>query len=57
MRFLAGHRDTRMVERHYGHVAPSYEIDAIRAGAPEDRYRERGYQPGEMRLIATLRGP
>jgi hypothetical protein len=29
-----GHRDTRMVERHYGHLAPSYEIDAIHAGAP-----------------------
>lgn len=29
-----GHRDTRMVEKHYGHLAPSYEADAIRAGAP-----------------------
>ena len=29
-----GHRDTRMVERHYGHLAPSYEADAIRAAAP-----------------------
>lgn len=28
-----GHRDTRMVEKHYGHLAPSYEADAIRAGA------------------------
>ncbi len=29
-----GHCDTRMVERHYGHLAPSYIADAIRAGAP-----------------------
>ncbi len=29
-----GHRDTRMVEKHYGHLAPSYVADAIRAGAP-----------------------
>ena len=28
------HADTRMVERHYGHLAPSYVADAIRAGAP-----------------------
>ena len=29
-----GHADTRMVERHYGHLAPSYVADAIRSGAP-----------------------
>ena len=29
-----GHRDTRMVEQHYGHLAPSYITDAIHAGAP-----------------------
>jgi integrase len=29
-----GHRDTRMVEQHYGHLAPSFVTDAIRAGAP-----------------------
>jgi hypothetical protein len=29
-----GHRDTRMVEKHYGHLAESYVTDAIRAGAP-----------------------
>lgn len=23
-----------MVEKHYGHLAPSYIVDAIRAGAP-----------------------
>jgi integrase len=29
-----GHADTRIVERHYGHLAPSYIADAIRAAAP-----------------------
>lgn len=29
-----GHSDTRMVEKHYGHLAPSYIADAIREGAP-----------------------
>jgi integrase len=29
-----GHRDTRMVEHHYGHLAPSFIVDAIHAGAP-----------------------
>jgi integrase len=29
-----GHADTRMVERVYGHLAPSYVAEAIRAGAP-----------------------
>jgi integrase len=27
-----GHRDTRMCERHYGHLAKSFIADAIRAG-------------------------
>ena len=30
-----GHADTRMVERHYGHLAPSCIADAIRAAAPK----------------------
>jgi integrase len=29
-----GHVDTRMVEKHYGHLAPSFIAEAIRAGAP-----------------------
>jgi integrase len=29
-----GHADTRMVEKHYGHLAPSFIADAIRAAAP-----------------------
>ncbi len=27
-----GHSDTRMVEKHYGHLAPSYVADTVRAG-------------------------
>ena len=34
-----GHTDTRMVEKHYGHLAPSYVADAIRAGAPRFRFK------------------
>ena len=30
-----GHSDTRMAERHYAHLSPSYVADAIRAGLPE----------------------
>jgi integrase len=29
-----GHRDTRMVEMHYAHLAKSYVAEAVRAGAP-----------------------
>ena len=29
-----GHVDTRMVEKHYGHLAPSYVADTIRTSAP-----------------------
>jgi integrase len=29
-----GHSDTRMVEKHYGHLEPTYAAEAIRAGAP-----------------------
>jgi hypothetical protein len=26
-----GHSDTRMVEKHYGHLAPSYVAETVRA--------------------------
>jgi hypothetical protein len=29
-----GHVDTRMVEKHYGHLEHSFIVDAIHAGAP-----------------------
>jgi integrase len=42
-----GHADTRMVEKHYGHLAPSYVADAIRAGAP----RFGTVKPSNVRTI------
>lgn len=29
-----GHRDTRMVEQHYGHLAPDFVAKAVREHAP-----------------------
>jgi integrase len=29
-----GHSDTRMTEKHYAHLAPSYVADTIRANFP-----------------------
>jgi integrase len=43
-----GHADTRMVEKHYGHLAQSYIADAIRQGAPSF-----GYKPDTK--VATIR--
>jgi integrase len=40
-----GHRDTRMVEQHYGHLAPSYVDDAIRAGAPRFGVKPSNVKP------------
>ena len=40
-----GHADTRMVEKHYGHLAPSYIVDAIRAGAPQFGFRPSNVKP------------
>jgi integrase len=42
-----GHADTRMVERHYGHLAASYVADAIRAAAPR-------FGVGAERNVATM---
>jgi integrase len=30
-----GHRDTRMTEKHYAHLAPSYVADTVRAHFPK----------------------
>ena len=30
-----GHARTRMIEKHYGHLAPSYVADEIREKAPK----------------------
>lgn len=45
-----GHSDTRMVERVYGHLAPSFVADAIRAGAP--RF---GLKLSNVRLMGSRR--
>ena len=49
-----GHADTRMVEKHYGHLAPSYVRDVIRAtalgiGAGEETERVATLRPGGQR--------
>jgi integrase len=41
-----GHSDSKMVEKHYGHLAPSYIADAIRAHAPKF-----GFKPGNVAVI------
>jgi integrase len=42
-----GHRDTRMVEKHYGHLSSTYVAEAIRAGVPQF-----GFKPD--RKLASL---
>src|SRR4051812_45613828 len=44
-----GHADTRIVEKHYGHLAPSYVRDVIRAtalGIGEEAERVATLRPG-----------
>ena len=43
-----GHADTRMVEKHYGHLASSYVADAVRKSAP----RFGTPKPGNVRSLA-----
>jgi integrase len=45
-----GHADARMVEKHYGHLAPSYIANAIRAGAP----RFGMVEPSVLRVLGEL---
>jgi integrase len=45
-----GHADTRMVEKHYGHLAPSFVADVIRAGAPKF-----GFKPGKIIPLSGAR--
>jgi hypothetical protein len=37
-----GHSDTRMVEKHYGHLAASYVDEEIRKAAPRFGMVEKG---------------
>ena len=41
-----GHRDTRMLEQHYAHLAESYVRDAIKAGAPKF-----GFKPSNVTAL------
>lgn len=43
-----GHSDTRMVELHYGHLAPSYLASAIREAAPKF-----GFEPDRKVAVLT----
>ena len=45
-----GHADTRMVEKHYGHLAPSYIRDVTLAIARTlfEEFREPGDAPAPM---------
>jgi integrase len=45
-----GHADTRMVEAHYGHLAQTYIVEAIHAGAP------RFGNAGEKANVLPLKG-
>jgi integrase len=46
-----GHADTRMVEKHYGHLAPSYVADTVRAA-----FGSLGFlEPSNVVPIATSR--
>jgi integrase len=44
-----GHVDTRMVEKHYGHLAPSFVTDAVRKSAPK-------FGLAELSNITSIRG-
>src|SRR5262249_50030522 len=37
-----GHVDTRMVEKHYGHLSPRYTADTIRRAAPKFGIKSAG---------------
>jgi integrase len=46
---LLGHADTRMTEKHYGHLSPSYVADTLRANLPSF-----GFKPQHgPQLVAT----
>lgn len=49
---VLGHRDTRMVERHYGHLRPSYVDEAIRATGARLSLEGEGSNVSPMRREA-----
>ena len=57
---VLGHADTRMVEKHYGHLAPSYVRDTVRATAMDlgaHETRRRAAAPGREWHDAPRRCP
>src|SRR5207245_638848 len=40
-----GHTDTRMIEKHYGHLAPSYAAASIRKHAPRFGVESSNVEP------------
>ena len=51
-----GHADTRMVDKHYAHLAPSYVADVIRSTAPDlcvpgTREMERNLQSTGIEML------
>lgn len=48
-----GHRDARMVEKHYGHLAPSHVAEAIRAALPSFGSE----LPSKVKRIGRRSGP
>src|SRR5262249_55261830 len=47
---VLGHRDTKMVELHYAHLAPSYVAEAVRLGAP----RYGSAQPSNIKPLRSV---
>jgi integrase len=45
-----GHTDTRMVEKHYGHLSKSYIAEAVRAGAPRFGIEDTNVVPMEAAI-------
>ena len=47
-----GHRDTRMVELHYGHLADGYVRDVVRKTAPSFGYASHAQSVAQLRVLA-----
>ena len=46
-----GHADTRMTEKHYAHLAPSYVADTVRAALPALGIVERSSVVAQVRRV------
>jgi hypothetical protein len=52
-----GHADTRMTEKHYAHLAPSYIADTIRAHFPTPGITDKISQSLRSGLVPSLSLP